>query len=76
MTVLDVPYISQLINGSGGNNCGPACLAMQLAHMGVIPATQAAMLQVADITRDGSLNTVGLTGGYVNFQQLAMAAGW
>jgi len=73
---LDVPYISQLINGSGGNNCGPACLAMALAHRGVIPPTQEAMLQVADIARDGSLNNVGTTGGYVNFQQLAMAAGW
>jgi hypothetical protein len=76
MTRLDVPYISQLINGSGGNNCGPACLAMTLADRGVIPPTQSAMLQVADIARDGSLNNVGLTGGYVNFQQLAMAAGW
>jgi hypothetical protein len=76
MTKLDVPYISQLINGSGGNNCGPACLAMTLADRGVIPPTQEAMLQVADIARDGSLNNVGQTGGYVNFQQLAMAAGW
>lgn len=76
MTRLDVPYISQLINGSGGNNCGPACLAMTLADRGVIPPTQEAMLQVADIARDGSLNNVGLTGGYINFQQLAMAAGW
>jgi len=76
MTRLDVPYISQLINGSGGNNCGPACLSMQLAHRGVIEPTQEAMLQVADIARDGSLNNVGQTGGYVNFQQLAMAAGW
>jgi hypothetical protein len=76
MTRLDVPYISQLINGSGGNNCGPACLSMALAYRGVIPPTQEAMLQVADITRDGSLNNVGMTGGYVNFQQLAMAAGW
>jgi hypothetical protein len=73
---LDVPYISQLINGSGGNNCGPASLAMTLAYRGVIPPTQQAMLQVADIARDGSLNNVGQTGGYVNFQQLAMAAGW
>ncbi|RPJ64154.1 MAG: hypothetical protein EHM23_00265 [Acidobacteria bacterium] len=76
MTRLDVPYISQLINGSGGNNCGPASLAMTLAYRGVIPPTQQAMLQVADIARDGSLNNVGQTGGYVNFQQLAMAAGW
>lgn len=76
MTRLDVPYISQLINGSGGNNCGPACLSMALAYRGVIEPTQQAMLQVADIARDGSLNNVGQTGGYVNFQQLAMAAGW
>lgn len=76
MTRLSVPYISQLIGGSGGNNCGPACLAMALAHRGVIPPTQEAMLECADIARDGLSNDVGETGGYTTLTQLALVAGW
>src|SRR5262245_2903652 len=71
---LAVPFISQLIDGQGGNNCGPACLAMQLAFRGVIPATQAAMLRVADVVRDGVPDGVGMTGGYTTFQQLQATA--
>lgn len=74
MTRLSVPYISQLIGGTGGNNCGPACLSMQLANRGLIPATQDAMLEVADIARDGVSDDRGETGGYVTYQQLTMVA--
>jgi uncharacterized protein YvpB len=73
---LSVPYISQLVNGSGGNNCGPASLAMTLAYRGVIAPTQEAMLECADIARDGLSNDVGETGGYTTFNQLAMVASW
>lgn len=73
---LSVPYISQLVNGSGGNNCGPACLAMTLAYRGVIAPTQEAMLECADIVRDGALDGAGRTGGYTTLQQMATAAGW
>ena len=73
---LSVPYISQLVRGSGGNNCGPAALAMALAYRGVIPPTQEAMLECADIARDGLSNDVGETGGYTTLSQLAMVAGW
>ena len=73
---LSVPFISQLIGGQGGNNCGPACLAMTLAYRGVIPATQEAMLECADIARDGLSNDTGETGGYTTLNQLAMVAGW
>lgn len=75
-TELSVPYISQLVGGSGGNNCGPACMAMCLAYRGAIPPTQEAMLEVADIARDGLSNDVGMTGGYITFQQLEMVAGY
>lgn len=70
------PYVSQLVGGSGGNNCGPACLAMLLAHRGVIAPTQEAMLECADIARDGLSNNVGESGGYTTFNQLAMVAGY
>lgn len=74
---LAVPYISQLSpQGLGGNNCGPACLAMALAWRGVIPPTPAAMLEVADIARDGLSNDVGETGGYTTLGQLARVASW
>lgn len=73
---LSVPYISQLVGGSGGNNCGPACLAMALAHRGVIAPTQDAMLEVADIARDGLSDDRGTTGGYTTLHQLAQVAGW
>lgn len=76
MTRLSVPYISQLIGGSGGNNCGPAALAMALAYRGVIAPTQEAMLEVADIARDGVSDDRGETGGYTTLNQLAMVAGW
>ena len=75
MTRLYPPFISQLIAGQGGNNCGPACMAMALAYRGVIPATQEAMLQVADVARDGVDDNIGETGGYTTFSQLAMVAG-
>jgi hypothetical protein len=74
MVRLSVPYISQLIGGTGGNNCGPACLSMQLANRGVIPATQDAMLEVADIARDGVSDNRGETGGYITYNQLTMVA--
>lgn len=69
---MDVPYISQLdpLTGSGGNNCGPASLAMLLAHEGVIAPTYGAMLHVADIVRDGLDDGRGQTGGYTTWQQL------
>src|SRR5262249_21466580 len=73
---LSVPYISQLVNGSGGNNCGPACLSMCLAYRGVIAPTQEAMLECADVVRDGALDGAGRTGGYTTLQQLQTAAGW
>jgi Peptidase_C39 like family len=74
---LDVPYISQLSpQGLGGNNCGPACLAMAMAYRGVIEPTSAAMLEVADIARDGLSDDRGETGGYTTFGQLAMVAAW
>lgn len=76
MTRLSVPYISQLIGGTGGNNCGPACLAMQLAYRGVIPPTQDAMLEVADIARDGISDDRGETGGYITYQQLTNVANY
>jgi Peptidase_C39 like family len=76
VTRLSVPYISQLLRGSGMNNCGPACMAMMLAHRGVIAPTQDAMLEVADIARDGLSNNVGESGGYTTFAQLAMVANW
>jgi Peptidase_C39 like family len=75
-TRLYPPYVSQLMGGSGGNNCGPACLAMILAHRGVIAPTQEAMLEVADIARDGLSDDAGETGGYTTLNQLAMVAGW
>jgi hypothetical protein len=49
---------------------------MTLAHRGVIPPTQDAMLECADIARDGLSNDVGETGGYTTFNQLAMVASW
>jgi hypothetical protein len=49
---------------------------MTLAHRGVIPATQEAMLEVADIARDGLSNDVGEVGGYTTLNQLAMVASW
>jgi hypothetical protein len=73
---LSVPYISQLVGGSGGNNCGPACLAMMLAHRGVIAPDQDAMLECADIARDGLSNDVGETGGYTTLSQLEQVAGY
>lgn len=76
MTRLSVPYVSQLVGGSGGNNCGPACAAMMLAYRGAIPATQEAMLEVADIARDGLSNDVGETGGYTTLNQLATVCSW
>ena len=78
---LEVPFVSQIDwagevsqAGTGGNNCGPSCLAMQLAYRGVIPATQEAMWQVADLARDGVDDDVGQTGGYTTFRQLADVA--
>lgn len=73
---LDVPFISQLIGGQGGNNCGPACLAMALAYRGVISPDQESMLECADIARDGLSDDVGETGGYTTLNQLQMVAGW
>ena len=73
---LSVPYISQLVGGNGGSNCGPACLSMTLAYRGVIPATQEAMLECADVVRDGALDGAGRTGGYTTLNQLQTAAGW
>lgn len=73
---LEVPFISQLVNGMGGNNCGPACLAMMLAFRGAIDATQEAMLTVADIVRDGVPDGNGVTGGYTTFQQLQETASY
>jgi hypothetical protein len=49
---------------------------MQLAHRGAIPPTQDAMLEVADIARDGVSNDVGETGGYITYQQLTMVANY
>ena len=73
---LSVPFISQLVGGSGGNNCGPACMAMALAYRGVIAPTQEAMLEVADIARDGLSDDRGMTGGYTTLNQLAVVASW
>lgn len=72
---LDVPYISQYnAQGTGGNNCGPAGIAMLLAARGAIPATQEAMWECADRARDGVSDDVGMEGGYTTFQQLASVA--
>jgi Peptidase_C39 like family len=72
---LDVPYISQYnAAGTGGNNCGPAGIAMLLAARGAIPATQEAMWECADLARDGVSDDVGMEGGYTTFQQLASVA--
>lgn len=49
---------------------------MQLAYRGVIAPTQEAMLEVADIARDGVSNDVGETGGYITFQQLTTTANY
>ena len=76
MTRLYPPFISQLVHGTGGNNCGPACVAMTLAYRGVIAPTQEAMLEVADIARDGISDDRGETGGYTTLNQLAMVAGY
>lgn len=76
MSALPVPYISQLINGNGGANCGPACLSMGLGYRGVIAPTQGAMLYVADIVRDGVPDNIGRTGGYTTLQQLIDCAAW
>lgn len=75
---LDVPFISQYnAQGTGGNNCGPAGIAMLLAARGVIPATQEAMWECADRARDGVSDDVGEEGGYTTFAQLsAVAAGY
>jgi Peptidase_C39 like family len=71
---VDVPFISQLIGGQGGNNCGPAGIAMCLAYRGVIAPTQEAMLECADIARDGVSDDVGQTGGYTTLAQLERTA--
>jgi hypothetical protein len=73
---LAVPFISQMVGGYGGNNCGPACLAMMLAHRGVIAPTQEAMVECADIARDGLSDDVGESGGYTTLAQLANVASW
>jgi hypothetical protein len=78
---LDVPYISQIDwqgavspAGTGGSNCGPCCVAMQLAFRGVIPPTKDAMWEVADLARDGVSDDVGQTGAYTTFAQLRAVA--
>lgn len=69
---MKVPYISQLdpVTGIGGNNCGPACLAMLLAYEGVIAPTRGAMLHVADVVRDGVADGRGQIGGYTTWERL------
>ena len=49
---------------------------MTLAYRGVIAPTQEAMLEVADLARDGISDDRGETGGYTTFAQLAMVARW
>ena len=74
---LDVPFLTQYDQwGNGQNNCGPAGIAMLLAARGAIPATYEAMLECADLARDGISNDVGESGGYTTFAQLAYVASW
>ena len=68
---MDVPYISQLeADGSGYNNCGPACLTMALAYDGLMPTTREAMHTVADYIRDGVYDGDWWLGTYTDYPMM------
>jgi hypothetical protein len=49
---------------------------MALAYRGVIDSSPEAMLECADIARDGLSNDQGESGGYTTFRQLEYVANW
>ena len=65
------PMISQIINGSGQNRCGPSCLASALAGYGRIEPTQEAMLQIT--REEHNIDGRGLT-AYTDFRDAVLVS--
>ncbi|MGH2355165.1 MAG: transglycosylase SLT domain-containing protein [Chloroflexota bacterium] len=68
---LEVPYVTQLEpDGSGYNNCGPACVTMGLAYNTIASGTREVMHVVAEEIRGRPWNVRT----YTNFAQMKAAA--